>query len=130
MLVQYLLSIALFLEGHHGAIESGHLAKSHAFKVWLDLTGRGLGLHWIETRSFLFHAVEPFWASGLPRCLQGIVPFLKSIGLAPEMALRCRTRRQESGHVSRSVLRTGRMVTLHPSQGGAKSAPERSYLKH
>jgi hypothetical protein len=37
----------------------------------------------------------------------GIAPFPKSIGLAQEMALRCRTRRQESGHVSRSVLRTG-----------------------
>jgi hypothetical protein len=56
---------------------------------------------------FLFHAVDPFLASRLPRCLHGIAPFPKSIGLAPEMALRCRTRRQESGHVSRSVLRTG-----------------------
>jgi hypothetical protein len=45
MRVQYLLPIAPFLEGHHSAIESGHLAMSHAFKVWLDLTGRGSGLH-------------------------------------------------------------------------------------
>src|ERR1700679_52630 len=59
-------------------------------------------------------------ASRLPRCLHGIGPFPKSIGLAPEMALRCRTRRQESGHVSRSVLRTGRKLTLHPFKGTAK----------
>jgi hypothetical protein len=44
MRVQYLLPIALFLEAHHIAIESGHLAMSHAFKVWLDLSGRGLAM--------------------------------------------------------------------------------------
>ena len=93
MSVQYLLSIALFLGGHHSAIESSHLGMPHAFKVWPDLSGRGLGLQWIQTRCFLFHAVEPFLASRLPRCLHGIAPFPKSIGLAPEMALRCRTRR-------------------------------------
>jgi hypothetical protein len=34
------------------------------------------------------------------------------------------------GGKAKTVLRTGRMMTLHPSQGGAKSARERSYLKH
>jgi hypothetical protein len=41
----YLLSIALFLEGYHVAMETGHLAVSYAFKVWLDLSGCGLGIH-------------------------------------------------------------------------------------
>jgi hypothetical protein len=46
-------------------------------------------------------------ASHLRRCLQGITLVLIGIGLAREMALCCRSRWKKSGHVSRSVLRTG-----------------------
>jgi hypothetical protein len=76
MRVQYLLSIALFLDGHHSAIESSHLVMPHAFKVWPDLSGRGLGLQWIQTWCFCFmqltifcfsFAAMPAWHRSIPK---------------------------------------------------------------
>jgi hypothetical protein len=60
MSVQYLLSIALFLDGHHSAIESSHSGMPYAFKVWPDLSGRGFGLQWIQTWCFCFMQLTIF----------------------------------------------------------------------
>jgi hypothetical protein len=39
---------------HHSTVGNGHLVMSHAFEVWLNLSGGGLGLESIPTRAFCF----------------------------------------------------------------------------
>src|SRR5271163_4090027 len=113
MRVQYFLTIALFLEGHHIAVESGHVAMPHAFNVWLDLSERGLGINGSRLGASCFMQLNHFWPLVCPDACMASLHSQKVLDLRQKWRYVV-ARRQESGHVSRSVLRTGRKVTLHP----------------